>query len=181
MYGVIFDFLRQYVIDEHGGEETWNSLLKANNFGYKIYFPVTEYPDKEIVQLATTASEALNLPLPTVLEDFGAYAGKKLVSFYNMYITDPSWKTFDVVENAGSSIHDSIHRHNPSRKPPLIHAERKSEDHLVVHYQSDRKMCPVVRGIIRGLGEKFGERFRIQETQCMHKGADECVMNVVRQ
>ena len=36
MYGVIFAFLRNYVIERHGGLETWNALLKANDYGYKI-------------------------------------------------------------------------------------------------------------------------------------------------
>ena len=180
MYGVIFDFLREYVIDRHGGQKTWESLLKANGYGYKIYFPVTEYPDEEIVNLATTASEALKLPLPTVLEDFGAFAGKRLLSFYHMYIRQAEWRTFDIIEHAGSSIHDAVHRHNNSRKPPLISAERLTNNKLIVHYQSERKLCPVVKGIIRGLGEHFGEAFNIQESQCMFHGADKCVMTVTR-
>ena len=28
MYGVIFDFLRSYVIERHGGRATWDALLK---------------------------------------------------------------------------------------------------------------------------------------------------------
>lgn len=86
MYGVIFDFLREYVIERHGGKATWESLLKANGYGYKIFFPSIEYSDAEIVALATTASEALNVPLPDVLEDFGSFVAGRLLSFYHMYI-----------------------------------------------------------------------------------------------
>ena len=52
MYGMIFDFLREYVVERHGGKETWKALLDDNDYGYKIYFPVKEYPDEEIVALA---------------------------------------------------------------------------------------------------------------------------------
>ena len=170
MYGVIFDFLRDYVVEKHGGIDTWKTLLKANGHSiYKIYFPVKEYPDEEIVDLATTAA------------DFGAYVAKKLVTFYHMYIADDEWKTFDVIEIAGSSIHDAVHRHNPKRKPPCIRADRLSDEEMVLHYQSKRMLCSVVRGVIRGLGEHFGEKFSINETQCMHHGAQECTFELVRE
>ena len=181
MYGVIFDFLRDYVIERHGGKDTWKALLAANGYGsHKIFFPVTEYPDEEIVALAKTASEALSVPLPAVLEDFGSFVGHRLVTFYHMYVNKDDWKTFDVIENAGGSIHHAIHRHNPDRKPPTIKAERVSSDELIIHYQSIRKLCPVVRGIVRGLGEHYGESFKILETQCMWHGANKCIMRVSR-
>jgi len=180
MYGVIFDFLRQYVVEKHGGKETWGALLKANGYNYKIYFPVEEYPDEEMVKLVSTASKALDLPIPVVLEDFGTYVGPKLTSFYGVYIKDESWKTFDVVEAAGNSIHDSIHSGNPKRQPPELSAARESDDLLVVKYRSHRKLCHVVRGILKGLGDQYGEQFEIDETQCMHDGADKCVMRVNR-
>jgi predicted hydrocarbon binding protein len=41
-------------------------------------------------------------------------------------------------------------------------------------------MCAVVRGVIRGLGERCGESFHIDELQCMHDGARECIFNVSR-
>jgi predicted hydrocarbon binding protein len=181
MYGVIFDFLRNYVIDRHGGLETWRALLKASGQSpHKIYFQTGEYPDEEIVALAKSASEALSLPLADVLEDFGTFVGPSLLSFYHMYMGDPEWKTFDVIENASGRIHDVIHKHNPNRKPPLLKAKRLSDNRMIVTYRSERKMCPVVRGIIRGMGDHFGESFVINEKACMYHGAPECVFHVTR-
>jgi len=180
MYGVIFDFLRDYVIERHGGEDTWKALLKANGYGYKIFFPVTEYPDAELFALAQTAAGALNTPLPAVLEDFGAYVGHKLMTFYHMYTKDDQWKTFDVIENAGGCIHAAVHKHNPLRKPPRLTAQRETNDLLVLRYQSHRKLCAVVKGIVRGLGERYGDTFYIKESQCMHSGAAECIINITR-
>jgi predicted hydrocarbon binding protein len=173
VYGVIFHFLRNYVIERHGGEPTWQTLLEAQGHKYKMYFPVKDYADEEIVALVQTASNALNIPVPDVLEDFGAYVGPELLSFYHMYIKEKNLRTFDVIEVAGSKI-------NPDRKPPKLSSHRESPDVLIVDYQSHRKLCPVVRGIIRGLGEKFGERFDINETQCMLRGADKCSMRVTK-
>ncbi len=181
MYGVIFDFLRDYVIEHHGGKPTWETLLKASGQSvHKIYFPVTEYPDEEIVAIAKIAAEALSLPLPAVLEDFGIYTGKKLMTFYHMYVADNRWKTFDIIEHAGKSIHHYVHKHNPMRKPPQLTGERVSENELIIHYHSARMMCPVVKGIVQGLARHFGEDFTIEETQCMYHGAKECTFRVTR-
>ena len=178
MYGVIFHFLRNYVIERHGGKATWQALLEAQGYRYKMYFPVVDYPDEELVNLVQTASKALKVPVPEVLEDFGAYVGPELINFYHMYIKGDNLSTFDVIELAGSTIHDVIHEHNPNRHPPQLSAYRESPEVLMVYYHSHRRLCSVVKGIIRGLGEKYGEMFAIHETQCMYKGADQCIMRV---
>lgn len=180
MYGVILHFLRNYVVENHGGTATWRALLKANGRKFDDFNPITEYPDSDVVAIAKTASEALNLPMATVLEDFGAYTGKQLVTFYNMYVKD-EWTTFDVIENAGKTIHKALNHYNPTRKPPHIEAKRESPNEMIVRYYSQRKLCPVVRGIIRGLGEHYNESFSINEIECMHSGNTQCTMVVKRQ
>lgn len=173
MYGVIFDMLRSYVIERHGGRATWDALLDEAGIGYKVYFPVAQYPDEEIVKLATTASQMLKVPLPAVLEDFGKFVGPSLVTYYEMFVK-PDWRTFEVLENASAKIHDAIHRYNPKRNPPELRATRIDDRHLKLTYQSDRKLCFVAKGIILGLSDKFGERIEVRETQCMHNGAQRC-------
>ncbi|MDH5324895.1 MAG: heme NO-binding domain-containing protein [Gammaproteobacteria bacterium] len=181
MYGMIFDFLREYVEERHGGRETWNALLKANHKEYKIYFPSIEYPDREIVALAVTAANTLRLPLSAVLEDFGAFLATRLLSFYHMYINNDRWRSFEVIENAGGCIHHAINRHNPNRKPPKLITNRDAEGLMLLQYQSHRKLCHVVKGIVRGLGDHFHEKITITETQCMLDGADSCIMHLERQ
>lgn len=181
MYGMIFEFLREYVQERHGGQQTWKALLKANNKEHKIYFPSIEYPDKEIVALAFTASKTLNLPLSAVLEDFGSFLSMRLLNFYHMYVDNKDWRTFEVIENAGGCIHHAINRHNPTRKPPRLTTRRRSNDEMLLQYQSQRKLCHVVKGIVRGLGENFHENVTIVETQCMLNGADSCVMKLNRE
>jgi hypothetical protein len=180
MYGVIFQFLREYVTEHHGGEDTWQALLDDNGYGYRLYFATGEYPDEEIVALAGSAAKLLGMPLPAVLEGFGTYVGPRLVNFYHGMVRG-NWKTLDVVEHAGSRIHDALHEFNPSRKPPRLVPERHSEHELTLRYHSHRKLCPVVRGILRGLADHYGESIEIQETQCMHQGAKECVFQVSTQ
>ncbi len=181
MYGMIFEFLREYVVERHGGKETWQALIqKTTGSAYTIYFPVKDYPDQALVDIVVAASDALDLPVPAVLEDFGTFVGPRLISYYDMYVTGDNRSTFDIIHRAGSSIHDAIHRHNPDRKPPSLQGEVISKNVMVVHYQSHRKLCDVVKGIIRGLGDHFREKLEIQHTQCIHDGAKKCLFRVER-
>jgi len=181
MYGVMFGFLREYVIKKHGGEETWRSLLKASGeSAYKMHFATKDYPDAEIVAIATSAATALKMPLADVLEDFGSYVGPRLIEFYHPYIENNDQDVFSIVQYAGGHIHDQLHEHNPERKPPQLSADIIDPEHMTAHYKSERKLCAVVRGVLRGLGEKLGEGLYITETQCMHNGADECRFDVTK-
>lgn len=179
MYGVIFDFLRSYVIERHGGRPTWDKLLEEAGIGYKVYFPVAQYPDEEMVNLATTAARMLNTPLPAVLEDFGHFVGPSLVTYYEMFVR-PEWRTFEVLENASYKIHDAIHKHNPRRNPPELRAFRQGEHRMLLTYHSERRLCFVAKGIIRGLAQKYDEDIEVRETQCMHYGAERCHFEVTR-
>ena len=179
MYGVIFEFLREYVVERHGGKDTWSVLLKqATGSAYTMYFPVKDYPDEDIVKLAVTASKALGVPVDDVLEDFGTFVGPRLTKYYKMYIKGECSSTFHLIDLAGSSIHDAIHRHNPDRKPPLLYGVAQSSKVMLVHYKSHRKLCQVVKGIIRGLADHYGETLEIKQTECIHHGAQECIFRV---
>ncbi|MDH5324582.1 MAG: heme NO-binding domain-containing protein [Gammaproteobacteria bacterium] len=180
MYGMIFEFMRGYVQERHGGKPAWRTLLKATGRDNQIYFPSVDYPDRELVELAVTAAKTFRLPTSQLLEDFGAYMAPRLLDFYKMYIDGKSWRSLELLENAGGCIR-AVERHNPNRKPPRILTQRLSLDKLVLQYQSRRKLCYVAKGVVRGLGEHFQEKITIVETQCMLKGADSCVMTLERE
>ncbi len=50
MHGIIFSELRKYAEAKHGSG-TWSALLKQANLGNKVYLPLQEYPDAEVVAL----------------------------------------------------------------------------------------------------------------------------------
>jgi hypothetical protein len=59
--------------------------------------------------------------------------------------------------------------------PQLFHYEapaRPGEVRLI--YDSQRKLCSVLRGAIEGAAERYGEQVRIVERSCMKRGAPVC-------
>jgi predicted hydrocarbon binding protein len=53
-------------------------------------------------------------------------------------------------------------------------------DEVVVVYQSGRRLCPVAKGIIRGIGAHYDDPLAVSEESCMHEGADVCELVVTR-
>jgi len=47
-----------------------------------------------------------------------------------------------------------------------------------MHYRSKRRLCPVLRGLIEGVGMLFDEKLTVRETACVGTGADHCIMEV---
>lgn len=56
--------------------------------------------------------------------------------------------------------------------------ERTGEREVVVTYRSKRKMCPVAKGIVKGVAAHYGERILITEPSCMLHGAGACEITV---
>lgn len=174
MHGVIFSELRRYAEDRLG-PKSWQQLLGDAGLGPRIYLAVKAYPDAEAVALVVAAAERAGLPVPTVLEDFGTFITPTLLSMYQSLIK-PGWRTLDVLEHTEQTIHTVVRRRNPGAAPAVLNCRRDSPDTLLLTYTSERRLCPLAIGIIKGLAAHFGDHIDIQETQCMHDGADSCTM-----
>ena len=71
MHGIIFAELQKYAETKHG-RGRWNQLLTKAGLENKVYLPIKEYPDTEVVRLVEAASSMLGLPVaevPTTWKD----------------------------------------------------------------------------------------------------------------
>lgn len=176
MHGIIFAELRKYVDTKFGGS-TWNTLLDGAGLKGKMYLPIQEYPDADVVALVTTASSATGMPVPAILEDFGEFIAPSLLGMYRTLVK-PEWKTLDVLEFTESTIHTVVRSRNPGAKPAELKGVRVSPTELHLTYTSSRKLCPIAKGIIKGLGKHYKEQLTVTESQCMHRGASNCQMTI---
>lgn len=172
MHGIIFTELRKYV-DEKLGGNAWTDLLAAAGLKGRMYLPIQEYPDAEAVGLVVTASEITGLDASVILEDFGQFIAPSLLGMYRTLV-QPEWRTLDVLEFTEDTIHKVVRSSNPGAKPPELKAVRVSESELHLTYGSQRKLCFVAKGIIKGLAAHFNEEVEVEESQCMHAGAETC-------
>jgi hypothetical protein len=176
MHGIIFGELKQYV-SARFGLPAWNDLLVQAGIGPKLYLAIQEYPDVEAAAIVAAASSMTGLPQAAVLQDFGEFIGPKLVTMYRAYVR-PEWRTLDVIEHTEERIHKMVRLQHNGARPPYLTTTRRSDDELIIHYASERRMCALAKGIANGIARHYGESIEITDVTCMHRGAATCELLV---
>ena len=179
MHGIIFLQLKKFA--EHAaGPGAWDALLKEANLPPKTYSAVRAYPDDEVLSLVGAAHRLLKLPVIEILEGFGEFIASDLLRLYGRLL-EPGWKTLEVVENTERLIHAAVRVGNPGAQPPVLECIRSSPDELQVIYSSQRQLCSLAKGIIKGLGKHFQEQVQVVDDACMLKGDPFCALLITRE
>lgn len=179
MHGIVLKGLKDFVVENYG-TDGWKQVQEEAGVGGRIYVPVTEYPDEEAVALVAAACKVTGQKPPEVMQAFGAYLVGPLVSTYGVHV-DGEWSSMELLANVEEYIHEALREKQLSNfTPPAVTAERIGEDRVVIHYESDRQLCPLVRGILDGIAAHYGETFEVAERECMLEGADKCEFFVER-
>lgn len=176
MHGIVFVELKKYV-SEKLGEETWQKLLTEAGYEGAWFIPTQTYPDEQAVKLVVTASAMTGKSAGAILEDFGEFIAPDLMAMYKSFVK-ADWKALDLLEHTEKVIHNVVRMRNPGARPAELKTKRISPTELELIYGSDRKMCALAKGIIRGVGVHYHQKLAIDETACMNNGASACTFRV---
>jgi tRNA A-37 threonylcarbamoyl transferase component Bud32 len=178
MHGLIFLQFQRFA-QTHSRITAWESLLREAQLPIKSYSPARAYPDEEMLALIGAASRLLSMPTGAVLEAFGEFVAPELIRLYGRLI-EPEWKTLDLIENTEKLIHTTVRVGNPGAQPPVLNCIRSTRDELQIVYSSDRQLCSVAKGIVKGVARHYGETVHITEDACMLRGDPFCALQVTR-
>jgi hypothetical protein len=176
VHGFIFTELQRYVT-ENFDAATWRELVRRAGTTASDFKNFHEYPDGDALALVQTASEMTGKDPGAILLDFGRFLGKELVRVYAPLI-DRSWKTLDVLLNTEQTIHRVVRTRNRQARPPVLRFTREGPGEVMLHYASQRKLCPLAKGIVLGLAENYGETVELADESCMLTGDSECRIRV---
>lgn len=173
MHGIVLKGLKDFVVDRHG-HEGWQRIQAEAGLKGKIYVPVTDYPDEEVMMLLKAASSTTGSELPDLLEAAGQFLLPPLLETYGVHVNE-DWTALQLIANVEEYIHTSLRaKEISSYTPPELQTGWIDDDRVRIVYTSDRKLCPFARGLIIGIGQYFDDPLSIEETSCMHNGADHC-------
>ncbi len=173
MHGIVLKGLKDFVVDSYD-RDTWRSLQEAAGVAGKIYVPVTEYPDGDVLALVEAASEATGIAAPELLREFGRYLIPPLLETYGVHV-EQDWTGLELVANVETYIHEALRSKQLSTyTPPDLESEWVEDDRVLVTYTSDRELCDLAKGLLEGVGQYYGTPFSIEEESCMLEGADQC-------
>jgi len=165
------------MINNLGGTEWKDILKKAGLPEDKIYRTICFYPDGEMDKLLEIACVKIGIDRDVLYKKLGLDFGRYLLKTYKVMFF-PSWKTLDVIEKAAPKVFKSIQYVDLHAPKSSVVCERISPDEVIVHYQSERKMCPYILGIIDAMGEHFNEKLDVFHTRCQRNKGDECEIHV---
>ncbi|MCG8387636.1 MAG: heme NO-binding domain-containing protein [Cytophagales bacterium] len=159
MHGLIFQKLQDFVIDISSGE-TWLKMKKEAGLEDIIFSPTRKYPDEYIEKFVALAQDHFELERDDVLEAFGKHMGPKLIQLFNFTIV-PGWTALEIIENTEEYIHKTLKTADPNVDTPKLVVTRISGNELKLEYNSPRKMIALGIGIVKAIGEAFGEQLTI--------------------
>ena len=163
MYGLVNGAIRDMVLRHHG-PEAWSRIRAQAGLAVDTFVPMSAYPDSVTYALVGAASEVLQTPAAAILEAFGEY-----------------WILYSASEGYGALLErtgpdfvsflrnlDAMHVHVmatlPELEPPRIRVISADESACLVSYDSEREgLAPFVRGLLRGLGRRFGLEVRVDD------------------
>jgi predicted hydrocarbon binding protein len=175
MHGLIFAELKKYVGSKFDAK-TWEVLLEKSGLKGNMYVAASVYPDRDILSLVNTACELTGLGVSAILEDFGGFIAPDLISQYS-FLVKPEWTFLDFLCNTEETIH-KVMRFHQGVTPPRLVVTRVGEDKVIIVYDSARKMCALLRGIVKGAARHYREEVNIMESSCMLQGDSACMVTV---
>src|SRR5436853_2444471 len=75
--------------------------------GKRFYSPLQSYPDQELLDLVSRASQAAGAPVPEILRRFGAHLFRTLATLYPVFV-DGVGSTLELLSGIERSVHGEV-------------------------------------------------------------------------
>lgn len=179
MHGIVLKGLKDFVVESYD-REAWQRIQAEASLEGKVYVPVTEYPDDDVLALVGAASEVTDIPAADLLFEFGKFLVPGLIETYGVHV-DGDWTGLELVANVEKYIHEALREKQLSAyTPPELESGWLDDDRVGIIYSSDRELCALAKGLITGIGSYFDESFEVTERACMKNGSNQCEIVVTR-
>jgi nitrite reductase (NADH) large subunit len=179
MHGILFGELKKFIDNQLGGD-SWKGIQQAAGLAGKFYTPVADYPDEEFLALLTAAAEAAGYDRQSLLLFLGQFSVPELLALYRRQIKRQR-SVMHLLAHLEEMIHAVVRLRNPGITPPKLWVEQLSENKIVIHYISERKLCSFGLGLLQGLAMEYGEPLHIHhQRECLLHGGSECVIAVTQ-
>ncbi|QIZ76358.1 heme NO-binding domain-containing protein [Ferrimonas lipolytica] len=175
MKGAVFIAFNE-MIESTAGIDTWEQLLqKVQPQSDGVYTSVESYPDEELFNLVQALSEISGIEVASLVEAFGRSLFKSLNDKYPQF-TAQEETFFSFIKSIDGTIHKEVNKLYTNAHLPKIQCSNNNNDELLMLYNSPRKLCVLAEGLIAGAALHYKVDCTIEHQQCMHHGADECLI-----
>ena len=165
MYGLVNRAVQELVVSQFG-KDKWDAIKKKAATGVQTFVSMQNYPDETTYKLVAAASEVLEVPPEKVLEAFGEYwitytAANGYGDMFQMFGSSMA----EFLSNL-DNLHVRVGMTFPKLRPPSVRCTEVNAEGMRVHYYSERVgLAPLMVGLLRGLGKRFGTEVDVAHAQ----------------
>jgi len=168
MKGIIFKVLESTVLEQFG-EHTWDQILgEAAVPG--VYTSIGNYEDAELLSIINALPPTAGQDQSERLRWFGQKAIPALQQSFPHFFEGHNLRS--ILPTLNHAIHPEVRKLYPGANPPVFELEEGNSTTLT--YRSERGLCHLAEGFILGSANLLRETISINQTQCMHRGDEQC-------
>ena len=168
----------QDLVETAYGAEAWAKVRSLAHCEEPFFAVSSDYPDEMTLALVKAAAEVAGLPIETVMVEYGKFVvPNTLREHYPSYFALAGSSPREFLLNM-DRVHEQATRSVSQAVPPRFDYEELPDGRLLMHYDSKRRLCAVLQGLILGVGILFDQELQVREISCMHKGDPRCTMEI---
>lgn len=154
MRGVVFTELIEFVEEALGFEvaDKMIEMSKLDNGG--SFSQGGNYPFDDMVKLLTALSKITSKTPNELLYIFGEHLFAVLVKLYGKNIKEVG-TSLDFIDSVENFVHVEVRKLYPDADLPKFITQEKDESHIVLIYQSEKKLEAFAHGLIESCGKYF--------------------------
>jgi len=156
MKGIVFTEFLEFVEMHHGYEMVDEILEEVAPQSKGIYTAVGSYPFSEMLALVMSFIGKSGIEINEALRLFGQHLFGAFEKNYPIFF-EKSPNCFDFLASIDNYIHIEVAKLYPDAELPRFRAEKLSDTHMELFYQSERKLAPLARGLMEKALEHYNE------------------------
>lgn len=156
MRGVVFTELLEFVENALGFDVADKMIEMAKLSNHGAFSQGGNYPFDHMVKLLESLSKITGKSPNELLYIFGEHLFSILVKLYAKDIKNRGG-SLEFIDSVDSFVHIEVKKLYPDVDLPRFITEEKSEKHLVLIYESEKKLEAFAHGLIIACGKYFDE------------------------
>ncbi len=178
MKGIVFNIFEALVSEKFGDEMVEEIYSNVQFSGDVLPFIGPEtYPDSDLFDMVGYLSKKTSIPLDELLFEFGKFMFPVFYDKYPIFFEKID-SPIEFLKSVNDIIHVEVKKIFEEAVPPLVTVEQINENKIKLQYQSGRKLCKLLEGLLEGLAFHFNKKISYDHEVCMKNGADQCVYEV---
>lgn len=166
MHGSVVGGFARWARDRHGRGPTAE--------GGDAFDATAVYPDEVLIELVGELARETRTAPDDILRGFGEFAGADLFREWFPSYYDLHRDTAGFLLGVEETIHEIVRGSVDGAAPPRLRVAPLSGYGVVVSYTSERKLCALLEGLVRGVATRYGEAVELSHDTCMLRGEPAC-------